>query len=112
MSVQLRVALGQFNAAVGDIGANLSAMRKIYAQSLEQKADLLIFPEMAIPGYPPEDLLHKPHFLRDCRDALDVFAAECSEITVIVGFADYSIITVLFLILVVIAFFKSTKMVL
>ena len=90
MSVQLRVALGQFNAAVGDIGANLSSMRKIYAESVEQKADLLIFPEMAIPGYPPEDLLHKPHFLQDCRLALDAFAKECSEITIIVGFADYS----------------------
>ena len=90
MSVQLRVALGQFNAAVGDIEANLSAMRKIYAESLEQNADLLIFPEMAVPGYPPEDLLHKPHFLRDCRLALDAFAEECSEIMVVVGFADHS----------------------
>lgn len=90
MSLQLRIALGQFNAAVGDIGANLSAMRKMYSRAIDNGADLLVFPEMSIAGYPPEDLLHKPHFLEDCRSALQEFASECGDISIVTGFPDYS----------------------
>ena len=88
MSVHLRIALGQFNAAVGDIEQNLSTMRKLYAQSLDDNVDLVIFPEMAVAGYPPEDLLHKPHFVSDCIDAVDLFAHQCPETNIVVGFPD------------------------
>ena len=90
MSLQLRIVLGQFNAAVGDIGANLSAMRKMYGLAVASGADLLLFPEMAIAGYPPEDLLHKPHFLQDCRKGLEDFVAECTDINIVTGFPDVS----------------------
>ena len=88
MSVQLRIALGQFNAAVGDIQANLTAMRKMYADAVEKGADLVLFPEMSISGYPPEDLLHKPHFLGDCCAAVQQFAGECGNAVTIVGFPE------------------------
>jgi NAD+ synthase (glutamine-hydrolysing) len=49
---------------------------------------LLIFPEPAICGYPPEDLLHKKHFLEDCRETVEQLAADCPKGTIIAGFAD------------------------
>ncbi len=84
----LRVALGQINAVVGDIQGNIAKMRQFYARALEQKVELLIFPEMCVCGYPPEDLLYKEQFLEDSKDAVESFAIECPEMTVIVGFAE------------------------
>ena len=84
----MKVALAQFNASVGDIAGNIESMRKIYTKTIDASVELLVFPEMCICGYPPEDLLHKEHFLNDTRSALEQFAAECSEITVIAGFAE------------------------
>ena len=86
----MRIALGQFNAVVGDIQANLTAMRKMYARCIEKNTDVIIFPEMAIAGYPPEDLLHKTHFLTDCRNALDILAKDCPDVTIVTGFPDFS----------------------
>ena len=84
----MRVSLGQFNAVVGDLAGNAEKMRDIYARSLQSATDLLVFPEPAVCGYPPEDLLHKKHFLRDCSLALDKLAADCPDKTIIVGFAE------------------------
>jgi len=84
----VRVALGQFNAVVGDLAGNAEKMRNIYAQAVQSETDLLVFPELAICGYPPEDLLHKKHFLKDCSLALNKLAADCPDKTVIVGFAE------------------------
>jgi NAD+ synthase (glutamine-hydrolysing) len=84
----VRVALGQFNAVVGDLAGNAEKMRDIYAQVVRSDVDLLVFPELAVCGYPPEDLLHKKHFLADCSLALDKLAADCPDKTVIVGFAE------------------------
>jgi NAD+ synthase (glutamine-hydrolysing) len=84
----VRIALGQFNAVVGDLAGNAAKMRRIYGEALQADADLVVFPELAVCGYPPEDLLHKEHFLKDCRSAVEKLAAECSEKTVVVGFAE------------------------
>ena len=84
----MRVALGQFNALVGDLPGNAEKMRNIYAEAVRSDVDLLAFPELAICGYPPEDLLHKKHFLRDCSLILDKLAADCPDKTIIVGFAE------------------------
>ncbi len=84
----MRVALGQFNAIVGDLAGNAQKMRQIYARAVKAGVDLLAFPELAICGYPPEDLLHKQHFLRDCSLTLKRLAADCPDKTVIVGFAE------------------------
>jgi len=84
----VRVALGQFNAVVGDLSGNAQKMREFYAQAVRADVDLLVFPELAICGYPPEDLLYKRHFLRDCSLTLDKLATDCPEITVIAGFVE------------------------
>ena len=84
----MRVALGQFNAIVGDLAGNAEKMRKIWAGAMESNVDLLAFPELAVCGYPPEDLLHKKHFLRDNRLFVDKLAADCPDKTIIVGFAE------------------------
>jgi len=84
----VRVALGQFNAVVGDLAGNAQRMREFYAQAVRADVDLLVFPELAICGYPPEDLLYKRHFLRDCSLTLDKLAADCPEITVVAGFVE------------------------
>jgi len=84
----VRVSLGQFNAVVGDLAGNAEKMRDIYARSLQSDTDLLVFPELAVCGYPPEDLLLKKHFLRDCLLTVEKFAADCPEKTIVVGFAE------------------------
>ncbi len=84
----MRVALGQFNAIVGDLAGNAEKMRRIWAEALQSNVDLLVFPELAVCGYPPEDLLHKKHFLQDNRLIVDKLAADCPDKTTIVGFAE------------------------
>ena len=84
----MRVALGQFNPCVGDITGNVEKMRAMYTEANELNADVLVFPEMCVCGYPPEDLLLKEHFLSDNRRAVEQLAADCPKITIIAGFAE------------------------
>ena len=84
----VRVALGQFNATVGDLAGNAEKIRNIYAQAFKSGVDLLTFPELAVCGYPPEDLLLKKHFIEDTRAAVEKLAADCPDTTIIVGFAE------------------------
>lgn len=84
----MRIALGQFNAVVGDLAGNAERIRQIYAQAVRFNADLVVFPELAICGYPPEDLLLKKHFLEDNRLTVDKLAADCPDKTLVVGFAE------------------------
>jgi len=84
----LRVALGQFNAVVGDLAGNAEKMHDMYTQALRSKVDLLVFPELAVCGYPPEDLLLKEHFLEKSRLTVEKFAADCPQETIIAGFAE------------------------
>jgi len=84
----MRVALGQFNAVVGDLRANIEKMQALWSQASDQGAEVVVFPELAVCGYPPEDLLHKRHFLRDNRVAVEHLATRCPHRTIIVGYAD------------------------
>jgi len=84
----MRVALAQFNAVVGDLQGNAEKMRQLYTRAVKARAELLIFPELAVCGYPPEDLLHKKHFLKDNRRIVEQLAAGCPDLTMIVGFAE------------------------
>jgi len=63
-------------------------MRRFCADAAEYDVDLLVFPELAVCGYPPEDLLMKPHFLEDNRRALEQLAADCRDTAIIAGFAE------------------------
>ena len=84
----MKIALGQLNTIVGDLAGNKKRMQQIYGRAVRADVDLLVFPELAICGYPPEDLLHKQHFLRDCSQALNRLAADCPELTIVAGFAE------------------------
>jgi len=84
----LRIALAQINVTVGDLAGNV---RKIVAgleRTREAGAHLVVFPELAVTGYPPEDLLLKPSFVAANRAALDEIAAAAHGLTAVVGFAD------------------------
>nr|MBP8304382.1 NAD+ synthase [Phycisphaerae bacterium] len=84
----MRIAIGQFNAVVGDLRGNVDKMRGLWQQATDQGAQVVVFPELAVCGYPPEDLLHKRCFLQDNRLGIERLAAECPHQTLIAGFAD------------------------
>ncbi len=88
----VRIALGQLNTTVGDLDGNVQRMVEWTARAAEQAADLICFPELAITGYPPEDLVLRPSFVEDNLAALDALAASTagSSCAVMVGFVDRS----------------------
>ena len=81
----LRVAVAQFNATVGDLTGNVERILQCAADARARGAQVLLTPELALCGYPPEDLLLRPDFYRACARALDDLAARCSGIALIVG---------------------------
>jgi NAD+ synthase (glutamine-hydrolysing) len=85
---RLRVALAQFNASVGDIEGNIKKMCRFYSQAVEAGAEVVVFPEMCVCGYPPEDLLLESQFLNDTRAAVERLAKDCPTKTIIAGFAE------------------------
>ena len=84
----MRIALGQFNATVGDLAGNVAKMKEVWAKAVEGGADLVVFPEMAVCGYPPEDLVYKKQFVEDNGAAVRELAAACPKKTVVAGFVD------------------------
>ncbi|MEI7037589.1 NAD+ synthase [Fulvimonas yonginensis] len=86
MSAQLRLALAQFDFPVGAVAANTVKIRELMAQAHAGGADLVAFPELAISGYPPEDLLVRPSFLQACNEAIAELARGTDGIAALVGF--------------------------
>src|SRR6266850_1119377 len=84
----IRVALAQINSTVGDLAGNSALVLDYIARAQTAGADLVAFPELALSGYPPEDLLLKPHFVRENREALDRIVAAANDLIVIVGYVD------------------------
>ncbi len=89
----LRIALAQINLTVGDLEGNLRRIVERLEEAEAQGADLVAFPEMAITGYPPEDLVLRGRFLRDNLETLDRLreATAGRHVTVVVGFVDLDI---------------------
>jgi NAD+ synthase (glutamine-hydrolysing) len=85
---RLRVALCQLNPVVGDLGGNTERIMAALNDADEAGADLAVFPELAITGYPPEDLLLKPGFVADNLAALSKVAAATERCAAVVGFVD------------------------
>ena len=83
-----RIAMAQMNATVGDLDGNSERIVAAIREARDLGADLVAFPELALPGYPPEDLLLKPQFIRENSDRLLRIASECHGIAAIVGFID------------------------
>lgn len=85
----LRVALAQINATVGDIEGNLRKIADGIERAKEVRADIVAFPELSVTGYPPEDLLFKPHFIARNKEAVWELARRVPKsLVAIVGFVD------------------------
>ena len=84
----IRLALSQMNAVVGDLDGNAERIASDVARARTLGAEIVVFPELALTGYPPEDLLLKPRFISDNLDRLDRLAGQCAGITAVVGFVD------------------------
>ena len=86
MTQNLRIAMAQFDFPVGDVAGNAARIAEMIAFARDEyAADLVLFPELALSGYPPEDLLLRPAFLRDCETAMADIAAQARGIVAVVG---------------------------
>ncbi len=84
----LRIAVAQINCTVGDLDGNAAKIKEYIAHARRHQADIICFPELAVTGYPPEDLLVKPKFVRDNLIKLKELAGCAKNIIAIVGFVD------------------------
>jgi len=87
-SQKLRIALAQINTIVGDISGNTAKIIEYTDRAREAGADIVVFPELTVCGYPPEDLLLKPSFVQDNIKAIRQIAEHAKGITAIVGFVS------------------------
>ena len=85
---RIRVALCQLNTVVGDLDGNAAQIMAAYDEADDAGCDLAVFPELAITGYPPEDLVLKPRFVAANREALDKVAAHTGRCAAVIGFVD------------------------
>src|SRR3984885_13467004 len=76
---QFTITLAQLNPTVGDVAGNAAKARTARAQARADGADLVVFPEFFISGYPPEDLVLKPAFQSACRSAIEELARETAD---------------------------------
>ena len=89
MTDPLRIALAQFDFPVGDVGGNAERIAQMIATARDEfGAHVVVFPELAISGYPPEDLLMRPAFLIDCEAALMQIAKDVHGIVAVVGWPE------------------------
>jgi len=84
--MSLKIALAQLNFTVADIQANTAKIIAAAAEAREQQADVVVFPELCVTGYPPEDLLFRPDFIRQAQQAVDEIAEQLHGIAVVIGY--------------------------
>ena len=82
----MKIALAQINPTVGDVAGNAELIRQDITRAKDAGAGLVVFPELSIIGYPPKDLLLKPAVIRDCVEAVNDQASDCTQIAAIVGY--------------------------
>lgn len=85
---KIRVALGQINPIVGDFDYNIKKILDNIQEAKKYQVDILVFPELALTGYPPEDLVLKPSFIEKNMRYLQLLADKVKDIIVIIGFID------------------------
>jgi NAD+ synthase (glutamine-hydrolysing) len=91
MSASLRIALAQLNLFVGDVAGNTQRLIDTSAQARDElRADLVLFPELSLSGYPPEDLLFHSGLRRQVKTAMERLRSETSGITVVAGYPEYA----------------------
>jgi len=81
----MRLALAQINTIVGDLDGNAELIRRRLAEAKDQQADLVVFPELAITGYPPEDLLLRPSFVEAAQAKAEELARNARGIVALIG---------------------------
>src|SRR5205809_7658627 len=86
---QLRLAMAQINVVVGDVEGNAQKIIEWVDRARDADADIVTFPELALTGYPPEDLLLKPQFIDSNLSALETVIGRTHDITAIIGFVDW-----------------------
>ncbi|HXC61639.1 MAG TPA: nitrilase-related carbon-nitrogen hydrolase, partial [Nitrospiria bacterium] len=84
----LRIAMAQINSTVGDLPSNTRKICDYITEAKRHHVDFVAFPELALTGYPPEDLLLKPRFIEDNLSALKNIIKHTQGITAVVGFVD------------------------
>lgn len=90
MPTTFRIAVAQLNFLVGDIAGNTQIILDSISKAKQASVDLLIFPELALSGYPPEDLLLREDFKKKIYDALKSIQEKSIDINIILGYLDYS----------------------
>ncbi|MGH9525919.1 MAG: NAD+ synthase [Terriglobales bacterium] len=83
----MKIALAQINPTIGALRANAEKIAAVAAQAVADGAELVIFPEMAIGGYPPRDLVEKPDFIAACRGWLEWASRQCPRAAILCGCA-------------------------
>jgi NAD+ synthase (glutamine-hydrolysing) len=84
----IRAAIGQINTIVGDLKSNSDKILSCIKKASAKGVDLIIFPELSITGYPPEDLLLKPHFIKENLKCLKRISQEAGDAVAVIGFVD------------------------
>jgi NAD+ synthase (glutamine-hydrolysing) len=84
----LRLALAQMNPTVGDLKGNTKKINDFIAEAKDMSADVIAFPELALTGYPPEDLLLRPRFIDDNIQAINSISKKTQGIIAVVWFVD------------------------
>jgi NAD+ synthase (glutamine-hydrolysing) len=85
----LKIALVQMNSIVGDLNGNVEKIKNYLLQARESGAQLVVFPELVVTGYPPQDLLYEKEFIMANKSAIQEISQSCDDLTVLVGFVDY-----------------------
>src|SRR5579859_3938444 len=86
----MKIALAQINTTVGDFAGNIERMVKFARCAAERKADLVVFHELALCGYPPRDLVEKPEFIQRSQSELERLATLLPDIPALVGYVRRS----------------------
>jgi len=81
----MRLALAQINPVVGDLDGNRDRILAAIDEARSAQADLVLLPELAVTGYPPEDLLLRPGFIRAARERIEAIATACTDVVALVG---------------------------
>lgn len=81
----MKIALAQINPTVGDLAGNLKLIQETYNTAAVAGADLVIFPELTLTGYPPRDLLNRPWWLKKCREATEILTVQTNKTGIVFG---------------------------
>jgi len=86
----MKIVIAQINSTVGDLRGNTEKITEYIGEAKKQKASLIVFPELAVTGYPPQDLLHEKSFVKENKEALNKIIENNTGVTCVVGFVDYN----------------------